>query len=362
MPEASSTSDAPGQIYNTSPKQLWYGVHAAAADNRLAMGRIDMPPSALTSLSTSADGEAILSTSRDGSVGYWKVVEVESSLSEATSGDGEADEDAKRKRRKGVNGKASPASQAKKPSALLWHSPPGLLNTDVYAPSSNARVSQAVFSKSSADVAYSAGYDGKVVEWDLFGATQGGNPKLSQKTSDKVILCLDSMGSSDVGNSGSAVCVTGHMDRSIGVWDMRSGKCGMDDERYATPFARETLKEPESSPSLAASANISLLLPNAHAAPVYTVSSHPHSSNLLCSASGDGVVKLFDIRSPRRALFSLSRPRAAGGAGADTTGAKEKLLASAWDREGQIVLAGGEDCKVNVFRGEGIGLERPSAV
>jgi ribosome biogenesis protein YTM1 len=71
------------------------------------------------------------------------------------------------------------------------------------------------------------------------------------------------------------------------------------------------------------------------------------------------VVKLFDTRSPRRALFSLSRPQGAATAGASIGGSKEKLLASAWDCEGQVVLAGGEDCKVNVFRGEGIGIERP---
>ncbi|PWN21053.1 WD40 repeat-like protein [Microstroma glucosiphilum] len=310
VPEANFTSETPGQIPGA--------------------GRTAMGPSALTSLSVSPDGEAVLSASRDGSVGYWKVGDVEISPSEATGVDDQADEDAKRKRRKGVNGKASSALQAKKPSALLWHSPPALLNNDVYAPSNNARVSQAVFSKTSSEVAYSAGYDGKVVEWDLFGAIQGGNPKLSQKTSDKVILCLDSMSASARGSSSSAVCVTGHMDRSIGIWDMRS-----------------------------ASANISLLLPNAHGAPVYTVSSHPQSPNLLCSASGDGVVKLFDTRSPRRALFSLARPQAAAPAGAVTGSSKEKLLASAWDCGGQVVLAGGEDCKVNIFRGEGIGIERP---
>jgi WD40 repeat protein len=225
MPEANVTVEAPGQMHTTCPKQLWYGVHAPAANARLGTGRVDLAPSALTSLSVSQDGEALLSASRDGSVGYWKVVDVQASSSEAAEGDGLADEDAKRKRRKGINGKASSsASQAKRPSALLWHSAPALLNTDVYAPSNNARVSQAVFAKSSSDVAYSAGYDGRVIEWDLFGATQGGNPKLSQKTSDKVILCLDSMTPSAVGGSGSAVCVTGHMDRSIGVWDMRSGK------------------------------------------------------------------------------------------------------------------------------------------
>lgn len=273
-----------------------------------------MAPSALTSIAASSDGQALLSASRDGSLAYWKLSDV---AAQAADGDAE-DDDSNRKRRKGVNGKASSGPAAKKPTSLLWHAPPVLSGED-YVPSSNARVSRAIFSRTSPETAYSAGYDGKIIEWDLFSSTKGGNPKMTQKTSDKVILDMDQMTGLD------ATIVTGHMDRSVGIWDMRS-----------------------------ASANISLLLPNAHQAPVYTVSAHPISSHLLCSASGDGIVKLFDTRSPRRALFSLARPQGATGNG---TG-KEKLLASDWDRDGQVVLAGGEDCKVNVFKGEGIGIER----
>lgn len=315
MPEADPRPTSIDQTYTSLPEQQWCGTHTAAAGKKSGSGAFNMPSSALTSIAASNDGQALLSASRDGSMAYWRLADVVAQSTEADE-DGESN----RKRRKGVNGKASgPGAAGKKPTSLLWHAPPALSGED-YVPASNARISRAIFSKTNADTAYSAGYDGKVIEWDLFSSTQGGNAKMAQKTSDKVILSMDQMTGLD------ATIVTGHMDRSIGVWDMRS-----------------------------ASANISLLLPNAHQAPVYTVSAHPLSSHLLCSASGDGIVKLFDTRSPRRALFSLARPRDASGS---TTG-KEKLLASDWDRDGQVVLAGGEDCKVNVFRGEGIGIERP---
>lgn len=273
-----------------------------------------MAPSPLTSVHASHDGQAVLTASRDGSIGYWNL----STLQSAEHDDEDHDEDGKRKRRKATNGKTATASSsnAKKASALVWHSQPTLSNSDTYVPSSNSRVSRAIFAHGTSDRAFSAGYDGRLFEWDLFAATQGGNPKVTQKTSDKVILCLDQQ-QPGAANETDATCITGHMDRSIGVWDMRS-----------------------------ASANISLLLPNAHAAPVYSISAHPTSSYLLTSTSGDGVVKLFDTRSPRRALFALTRPDQS----------KDKLLASAWDQDGQVVLAGGEDCKVNVFRGQGIGL------
>ncbi|CAO1635617.1 unnamed protein product [Sympodiomycopsis kandeliae] len=320
VPEPNLNPEAPGQTYTSQPHQLWYGLHTHPSKSKLASVHT-MAPSALTSVHASEDGSALLSASRDGSIAYWKLSDVEASLNEDEDLDVDGDDQGQRKRRKGAtNGskKSSlPGAGAKKPSALVWHSQPVMSNSDVYVPSSNSRVSRAIFARGSSDRAFSAGYDGKVIEWDLFSATQGGNPKLTQKTSDKVILCLDQQRHQSSPNS--ATLITGHMDRSIGIWDLRTQ-----------------------------SSNISLLLPNAHNAPVYSITSHPIATHLLTSSSGDGVVKLFDTRSPKKALFSLTRPGTA-------TGSKEKLLATDWDRDGQIVLAGGEDCKVNIFRGSGIG-------
>lgn len=321
MPEANPTPDVPGQTYTSQPRQLWFGQHTAQQTKGKATAAAaphNMPPSALTSVHASQDGTAVISASRDGSVAYWKLDEIKFAAANGKDDDDdEAADEASRKRRKGANGKRAAASPTPaSPTALLWHSQPTLsASSPAYIPASNSCVSRSIFAGSSSDRAFSAGHDGRVIEWDLFAATHGGNAKLTQKTSDKVILALDQLRPR---HDDDATLITGHMDRSIGVWDMRS-----------------------------ASANISLLLPNAHAAPIYSVSAHPTSSFLLASTSGDGVVKLFDTRSPRRALFSLTRPNAS----------TEKLLASAWDNDGQVVLAGGEDCKVSVFRGQGIGRD-----
>jgi ribosome biogenesis protein YTM1 len=123
-------------------------------------------------------------------------------------------------------------------------------------------------------------------------------------------MCLDKM----VG-AGDTI-VTAHMDRSAALWDMRTS-----------------------------TTNISLSFNAAHAGPIGAVKRHPTSSHLFVTGSHDGQVKLWDTRSNQVALFSLVRP------------SKSKVLTVDWDLTGQTVVAGGEDCKLTVHRGQGIGRE-----
>lgn len=337
-----------------APRQLWWGTHhlisvkgKAVAAPKASMG---MQPSALTSLDVAADGSGLVTASRDGSVAYWRFDDVAGPAGDVGADAEEDEEDGARKRRKAANGKSASSSSSsnagKRPSALFWHSLPTPLPaasapttaaTPTHAPHATSRVSSIIFSPSDpTHRALSAGYDGKVIEWDLFAATHGGNPKLSvRQTSDsRSILCM-------AGLSGGARVVTGQMDRSLTFWDLS-----------------------------ATAGSSTVVIPNAHAGPVYSVSAHPSDAHLFASAGGEGVVKVWDTRSHKRALFTLQKPAtaAAGADGKKGANAGGKLLACEWDRSmaasaeeqasgqrGQVVLAGGEDCAVNVFRGQGIG-------
>lgn len=161
------------------------------------------------------------------------------------------------------------------------------------------------------------------------------------------MLCLDHM-------AGAApVLLTGHVDRSIGMWDMRLSESRL--------LIRYRCLQP-SDPALPARTDataITLPLAGAHSAPVSAVRAHPSSSHLFASASHDGSVKLWDARSPKAALFALSRPPvAAAGAEAPAKGAeKEKVLALDWTSDGQAIASGGEDKRLTLHRGEGIGRE-----
>ena len=108
---------------------------------------------------------------------------------------------------------------------------------------------------------------------------------------------------------------------------------------------------------VADAAAITLPLAAAHSAPVSAVRAHPSSAHLFASASHDGSVKLWDARSPKAALFALSRPPAASGEAAGKGAEKEKVLALDWTSDGQAIASGGEDKRLTLHRGEGIGRE-----
>ena len=127
------------------------------------------------------------------------------------------------------------------------------------------------------------------------------------------MLALDETASGSV--------VTGHMDRSASIWDMRT-----DAVHVATHVV------------------------GAHTGPVSAVRAHPTAGHLFATASHDATVKMWDARSHKRALFSLTRPAAAAAAAAG-----DKVLALDWTPDGQTIVAGGEDRRITVHKGEGIG-------
>ncbi|PWN31206.1 WD40 repeat-like protein [Meira miltonrushii] len=252
----------------------------------------------LSSVSVNSIGDTLATAGWDGCVAIWDA---------AQSGDVDGDDDRTSKRRKGVKGSSVAGKvPSKKPLSLLWHSTPvsGLERM----PNTNARLANAVWNEKRSVI--SAGWDGAVRGWDISTASC-----TSTKTSDKVILALDAM-------SGQDLAVTGQMDRTAALWDLRSQ-----------------------------TTNISLSF--AHSAPVGSVRAHPTSSLLFVSGSYDGLVRLWDTRSPRAPLFSLVRPSG------DMQDAeqKKKILALDWDPTGQTVVAGGEDCRLTVHHGHGIGRE-----
>lgn len=95
---------------------------------------------------------------------------------------------------------------------------------------------------------------------------------------------------------------------------------------------------------------ISLTL-TGHASQVSSVSAHPTLGYQALSGSHDGTLKIWDARSPKSALFTITRPREAR-EGEHERVAKlrgpDKVLATAWD--GQTIVSGGEDCKLQMHQ------------
>ena len=102
-----------------------------------------------------------------------------------------------------------------------------------------------------------------------------------------------------------------------------------------------------------------LQTPNAHSGPVTGIAAHPMSSHLLATSSMDGSVKGWDVRSSKQAIFSLTSPPpdASTKTGAVAAAGKGRLLCVDWMKDGQGIVAGGEDCRLSVWRGQGIGVE-----
>jgi ribosome biogenesis protein YTM1 len=260
-------------------------------------------PMPLSSVRADISGKRLITAGWDGCVAVWGAEE---------GREEQREQERTKKRRKAVNGiveedGVAPASTASMSSiSHMWHTTP--TNVLDKTPATNSRVSGAVWG-ADAETCYSAGWDGAVRLWDI--TTGAAN---ATKTSDKVILCLDAMvGLSDV-------VVTGHMDRSAALWDLRTS-----------------------------TTNISLSFQGAHAGPICAIRRHPTSSHLFSTGSHDGQVKLWDTRSNHVALFSLVRP------------SKSKVLTLDWDNSGQTLVSGGEDCRLSVHAGQGIGREDTAA-
>lgn len=261
-------------------------------------------PMPLASVCADPSGKRLLTAGWDGCVAIWGAEE---------GREEQREQERTKKRRKAANGDAEESSGAAptatasmSPISHLWHTPP--INVLDKTPATNSRVSGAIWG-ADVDTCFSAGWDGAVRLWDVASGAAS-----ATKTSDKVILCLDTMfGSKDV-------VISGHVDRSAALWDMRTS-----------------------------TTNISLSFAGAHAGPIGAIRRHPTSSHLFSTGSHDGQVKLWDTRSNHVALFSLVRP------------SKSKVLTMDWDHSGQTLVAGGEDCRLTVHKGEGIGRQDMAA-
>lgn len=222
----------------------------------------------------------LLTAGWDGVVGVWDL----------TPGvnEGEPTEEGapKRKRRKQAPGTVIAKSPV---SVLLGHT---------------GKVSRAIFDRTDAAVAYSAGWDHTVRQWDLSVAAEA-----TAKTSDKVLLALTQMASPNL-------LATGSTDRLVSFWDLRE-----------------------------ATQAISLQIPG-HTAPVSSVCAHPTAPLLLASGSYDSTVRIWDARSPKQALFVVPLPPKEGSEGGAAGG--EKVLCVDWD--GERLVAGGEGARVVSWR------------
>lgn len=190
-------------------------------------------------------------------------------------------------------------------------------------------VSRAIFDRTDATKAYTAGWDHTVRSWDLSVASETAmkvpsplssplphSPSL--QASDKVILDLTQMASQNL-------LATGSTDRTVCFWDLRAD---------------------------ASQQNISLVLAG-HTGPVSSVAAHPTSSLLLASGSYDSTVRIWDARSPKQALFVMPLPAKDG----ETEAGGEKVLAVDWD--GERLVAGGEGARVVVWKVSGAEAEVP---
>ena len=245
--------------------------------------------------SNTSDNAQLITAGWDGNVGYWDV-----DLKATASTAPEDSEDAPRKkRRKEVNGShAIPAVRVAPTLVLTGHS---------------GQVSKAIFDRSTftddsskRKTAYSFGVDDHSVrQWDL----DAGGMQTNIKQTDKAILAAEQLASPNL-------LVTGNADRTITVFDMRD----------TTTIINMTL--------------------TGHTSSVSAVSAHPTNPLLLCSGAYDGTVRVWDARSPKQALFSMTRNLRS------KAKAPGKLLCTAWN--GELIAAGGEDRQLELFQSRGM--------
>ena len=254
---------------------------------------------------------SVLSASWDGSLALWDPPAAPQS----------SDSGAKRRRGTPAERRDGAEPEAPEPKLMLHHVAPAMGAAAARmlgappAPGTNARA-LGVFAPEDASCVWSAGWDGTVKAWDV----NAGGIATGQKSSDRVHLCLDAFH-----GAARTQLVTGHMDHSLALYDFRD------------------------------QVNTAVAIANAHAAPVGVVRAHPLSPQLFVSGAYDGRLKVWDVRSPRQALFALTQPSAATESGQARA---DKVLALDWTADGECVLAGGADCRVSLYEGHGIGREQ----
>ena len=269
----------------------------------------------VSSLDVAPQGDrvALLSAGWDGTIALWDVPHDARFPTHAAAAAGP-------KKRRGAQG-AVPArteAVAAPPPTMVLHHVPATLGASAAralgtapAPGANARTI-AAWGHGDERI-WSAAWDGSVKGWDV----RAGGALQAHKASDKVPLCLDPV--RGAGAAGLHELVTGHMDHSLALYDFRE-----------------------------AVTNTALAMAHAHAAPVSAVRTHPTSAHLLASAAYDGRIQVWDLRSPKQALFALAPP----------SGARTKVLGLDWTPAGDRLVAGGEDCRVSVYEGQAAGADR----
>jgi ribosome biogenesis protein len=190
-----------------------------------------------------------------------------------------------------------------------------------------ARVGGGMWDKEEVGRVWSTAWDGSVRGWD---AENGYGDVLKQGPQDRAGLCIDQL-------SGSGTLITGNMDRTICLWDTREGESDLVSVLYRCIWVAKI----EFLFILIATSIISLILPTP--APVPSIAAHPTSSYLLSSATYSGVLQIWDVRSPKQALFSVNR--------VPKEGKGERVLCVDWD--GERMVAGGEDGEVGLWTARG---------
>lgn len=191
----------------------------------------------------------------------------------------------------------------------------------------DGRIGGAIWDQSDSARVWSAGWDGSVRGWDaesgyqaelkvrrvVVRATLGearradATPRaLQQGPADRAALCIDQF-------AANGTIATGNMDRTVCLWDTRQ----------ATSLVSLTLQT---------------------SSPVPSLRCHPTSAYSLATATYAGALQIWDVRSPKQALFTVAaapKPGVQGG----------RLLSLDWN--GEVMVAGGEDGEVGVWTARG---------
>lgn len=276
------------------------------------------------------EGVSVVSVGWDGVVALWD--DLPSSSTSTSVGQEEqdslsdTDDRGNAKKRKTADGvgasssiKSSSTPSAGKlvPTTTFFHSTPASHSVtaakNVLHP--NSRISSVLFERAfSADPrsknsnrAWTAGFNGQLKGFDLAtGGTLHTTLSLPSSTSEtRPILSLTQLTPTTL--------AVGSTDRAIHIFDVRAGE-------------KETL---------------GLAIREAHCGGVDVVRGDGVSGHLFASGSGaEGVVKVWDTRSSKKALFSL---------GVESKGEKG-VLALDWTLQADQLVAGGKDKRITVYR------------
>ncbi|KAG8720800.1 ribosome biogenesis protein ytm1 [Ceratobasidium sp. 394] len=194
----------------------------------------------LSSVSASSSGRQLITAGWDGLLGVWTT---EIPDRDEVQDVGEAVPKKRRKLEKGLGG------AVKKAPAVVLKSHTG-------------RVSKAIFDSSAADrKAYSCGWDSTVRVWDVESGVCVNTVTLPERAHLDIVV-----------SGSSEVLYTASADRTVSLTDLRAA---------STQSSTKTLIHPSTPSCLAV---------------------HPTSAHHLLTGSYDGVLRVWDIRSPRTAL------------------------------------------------------------